>query len=218
MLTRSVRTLAAAVVLALGAPLASAVTPPGPVRPAAPVVAPYVAPTADEAADLAYMREEEKFARDLYLRFAETWGASPFATIANAEQNHMDAMLRLLRKYRLADPAAGNVVGEFADAELQALYSVLLQRGFTSELEALKVGGLVEEVDLLDLEISMAHTTKTDIRAVYSALACGSRNHLRAFAAEVRAITGQAYVAQSMSQVAVDAILAQPWERCGRTW
>lgn len=214
MLTRTLRTMTLAVALAFGAAVPAFAA--GPV--ASPVVAPYVAPTAEEAADMAYMREEEKFSRDLYLRFAEAWDRAPFAAVANAEQNHMDAMLRLLRKYRVADPAAGGLVGEFSDAELQALYTTLLQRGLGGELEALRVGGLVEEADITDLAISMAHTMKADLRAVYGNLACGSRNHLRAFAREIRALTGQSYVAQSMSQAAVDAILAQPWERCGRGW
>ena len=216
MLSKTLRTLTVAVAVALGAPfLASAAGPNGP---GVPVVAPYVAPTADEATDLAYMREEEKFARDLYLRFAQEWETAPFAYIANAEQSHMDAVLRLLRKYRLADPAAGALVGEFSDPELQALYTALLQKGLASELDALLVGGLVEEADLLDLEISAARTTKTDIDSVYANLACGSRNHLRAFAASVKAATGQAYIAQAMPQAAVDAILLKSWERCGRTW
>ncbi|MCM2327217.1 MAG: DUF2202 domain-containing protein [Lysobacter sp.] len=216
MLSRTLRTLTLAVALALGAPLVA--TAAAPYGPGVPVVPPYVAPTAEEAVDLAYMREEEKFARDLYLNFAEAWGETPFAYIANAEQSHMDAMLRLLRKYRLADPAAGNLVGEFGNPDLQVLYTVLLQRGQAGKIDALKVGGLVEEADLVDLGISMSHTMKADLRAAYASLACGSRNHLRAFAAELRAITGQSYVAQSMSQAAVDAVLAQPWERCGRTW
>lgn len=215
MFSNRIRSLAAAVAFALGAPLALAAGPNGP---STPVVVPYVAPTAEEAIDLAYMREEEKFARDLYLAFAEQYPAGPFAYIANAEQNHMDAMLRLLRKYRLADPAAGNAIGEFTDADLQALYSALLQQGYAGELEALRVGGLVEEVDLLDLALSAERTTRTDLDNAYANLACGSRNHLRAFAAEIRALTGQAYVAQSMSQAAVDAILAGSWERCGRPW
>jgi len=216
MFTKTLRSMTLAVAFALGAPfLASAA---GPARPGTPVVVPYVAPTAEEAMDLAYMREEEKFARDLYLNFAEAWGETPFAYIANAEQSHMDAMLRLLRKYRVADPAAGNLVGEFTNPDLQVLYTALLQRGQAGKVDALKVGGLVEEADLVDLGISMSHTMKADLRAAYASLACGSRNHLRAFAAELRAITGQSYVAQSMSQAAVDAIIAQPWERCGRAW
>lgn len=203
--------LAAALAATLALPLAAAAAGRD-----LPVVAPPVAPTADEAADLAYLRGTGKLARDLFLRFAEAWGREPFPAAAIAGQNDMDAVLRMLRKYRVGDPAPGTPVGEFADAELQALYTTLLQRGLVDELAALRVGGLVEEADLTDLAISMAHTMKADLRTAYGNLACGSRNHLRAFAREIRALTGQSYVAQSMSQAAVDAILAQPWERCGR--
>jgi len=213
MFTKTVRTMTVAVALALGAPLLAAAA--GPYGPGVPVVAPYVAPTAEEVIDLTYMREEEKFSRDLYLNFAEVWGSAPFAFIANAEQSHMDAMLRLLRKYRLPDPAAGALVGDFTDVDLRALYNTLLQKGLASELDALMVGGLVEEVDLLDLEISAARATKADIASAYASLACGSRNHLRAFAANIKAQTGQTYAAQTMSQAVVDAILQHSSERCG---
>jgi len=216
MLTKTLRSMTVAVALAIGAPFL--VSAAGPHGPGVPIVAPYVAPTAEEAIDLTYMRQEEKFSRDLYLGLAEAWNTAPFAFIANAEQSHMDAMLRLLLKYRLPDPAAEGLVGEFGDAELQALYTTLLQKGLASEVDALLVGGLVEEVDLLDLEYSLARTANADLQRAYANLACGSRNHLRTFAADVRALTGQAYVAQSMSQPAVDAILQQSWERCGRPW
>lgn len=220
MFARNLRSLTLAVAVALCAPLAAIAA--GPHGPGGgngtgiPVAATYVAPTTEEAIDMTYMREEEKLARDLYLRFGETWGTTPFDAIAGSEQHHMDAMLRLLLKYRLPDPAAGTVVGEFTDPELQGLYAMLLERGLASQVAALHVGGLVEEVDLLDLEVAATRTTQADILKVYGNLACGSRNHLRAFATNIELVTGEAYVAQTMSQAAVDAILAQPREFCGR--
>jgi hypothetical protein len=218
MLNRTLRSISVAVALALGATLAAAAGPnasPGPHGNRGAAV-PYVAPTTEEAADLAFVREVEKLARDLYINLGEKWDSTPFAFIANAEQNHMDAMLNLLLRYRLPDPAATTLLGEFTDPRVGALYASLLERGMSSELEALLTGGFVEEVDLQDLATATARTAKTDILSVYANLACGSRNHLRSFAANARALSGQAYVAQSMSQAAVDAILAQPWERCGQ--
>ncbi|MDD4887687.1 MAG: DUF2202 domain-containing protein, partial [Thiomonas sp.] len=41
--------------------------------------------TAEERADLLLMREEEKIARDVYLRLYEQWGIRPFDNIAGAE-------------------------------------------------------------------------------------------------------------------------------------
>ena len=177
---------------------------------------PYVSPqaTAAEAAELAFMREEEKLARDVYLRLHDAWGIAPFASIAASEQHHMDAVLRLLTRYRVADPAAGNAVGEFSDAGLQALFDALVVRGTASAAAALRVGALVEEVDLDDLAGALARTDKRDVDQVYESLACGSRNHLRAFAGALAVLTGQPYAAQHLPQAAVDAILASPVGEC----
>ena len=219
----SLRTLVAGCALALAGSLPAVAAGPvatGPVatpRLPVPIVTPVVVPaTAAEAADLAFMREEEKVARDLYVAFREAWENPVFAAIATSEQSHMNAMLKLLRKYSLPDPAAGKLLGEFVNEELAALYAGLLERGLASEAQALLVGGLVEEVDIADLKEAIARTTKLDIRLAYENLACGSRNHLRAFARTYTFLTGIPYVAQSMSADEVASILEEAPERCGR--
>lgn len=169
-----------------------------------------------ERQDLSFMREEEKLARDVYLALYEQWGLTPFANIAGSEQRHMDAILTLLRKYRLPDPAAGLVAGEFANAQLQTLYDSLMQQGRLSDVDALLVGGIIEETDIQDLDGALARSDNADIDQVYARLQCGSRNHLRAFARVLEAITGQAYQAQVMDPAVVEAILASPHEFCGR--
>ena len=112
---------------------------------------PYEAPDAVEIASLKFMREEEKVARDLYLAFYETWKLRIFSNIAASEQRHMDAILALLDKYGIADPASDLKPGEFADSDLQDLYDNLLAKGTASQTDALSVGALVEEVDIDDL-------------------------------------------------------------------
>ena len=169
-----------------------------------------------EKQDLTFMREEEKLARDVYLALYEQWGLTPFSNISSSEQQHMDALLQLLKKYRLPDPAAGLVLGEFANKELQALYNSLIEQGTRSDVDALQVGGIIEETDILDLQDALARNDNTDIDTVYGRLQCGSRNHLRAFAGVLKAITEKDYSAQVMAQQDVDAILAAPRERCGR--
>ncbi len=175
----------------------------------------YTAATADEAADMLFMREEEKLARDVYLTLYDAWGLSTFTNIAASEQSHMNAMLLLLEKYRLSDPAAGNLVGEFTDLKLQALYDALLAKGLLSTVDGVMVGGLIEEVDMNDIQAAIDRSTQADIDAVYANLMCGSRNHLRAFAGAFEALTGTAYQAQLLDSAIVDAILAAPMERCG---
>lgn len=176
----------------------------------------YVAPTPVEAEDMLYMREEEKLARDVYLAMNDAWGLVPFSNVAASEQKHMDAMVKLLLKYQLADPAAGNAIGEFTDPVLRDLYERLVDRGLKAPDEALLVGGLIEEVDMIDIQSAIEASTKEDIDAVYESLMCGSRNHLRAFATAYTALTGKAYTAQLLPQAAVEAILAGVSERCGR--
>jgi hypothetical protein len=216
MLKTSLRALTFAVALAFGAPLTAAAAGPAG-NPQRPAVA-YVAPTAQEAADMTFMREEEKLARDLCVAFDEAWGGWPFAKIASAEQQHMNAMLRMLIKYRLPDPAGGMPLGEFTDPDLQKAYTDLLARGLTSPVEALQVGALVEEIDIRDNLSAAAATTKADLDTVYAALTCGSRNHLRSYATAIQATTGTGYVAQALPQAEVDAILAQSMQPCGKPW
>lgn len=163
--------------------------------------------TAAEMNDLAFMREEEKLARDVYLTLHDAWGTPVFANIASSEQQHMDAILSLLRLYKLPDPAAGKLVGEFVNTELQALYNDLVAKGRESALDALQVGGIIEETDIEDLQAAMATSRLSNIDKVYANLLNGSYNHLRAFSRSITALTGQPYEAQVVSQDIVDDIL-----------
>lgn len=164
--------------------------------------------TSQEKKDLIFMREEEKLARDVYLTLYEKWGTPVFASIATSEQQHMDAILNLLNTYKLADPAAGKLVGEFVNIELQGLYDALIARGEKSALDALMVGGIIEETDVEDLLAAMETSRLSKIDSVYQNLLSGSYNHLRAFAKNIVAMTGQPYAAQVVSQDIVDGILA----------
>jgi hypothetical protein len=163
--------------------------------------------TTQEKSDLIFMREEEKLARDVYLTLFEVWGTPVFANIATSEQQHMDAILGLLNTYKLPDPNAGKMVGEFVNAELQALYDALIARGKQSALEALMVGGVIEETDIEDLVAAMETSRLSNIDKVYQNLLNGSYNHLRAFASNIKSLTGQPYVAQVVSQEVVDSVL-----------
>ena len=163
--------------------------------------------TTEEKNDLIFMREEEKLARDVYLTLFDVWGTPVFANIATSEQQHMDAILKLLKTYNLPDPAAGNLVGEFVNTELQVLYDALIARGKQSELKALMVGGVIEETDIEDLNAAMETSRLSNIDKVYQNLLNGSYNHLRAFASNIESLTGQPYVVQVVSQDIVDSIL-----------
>ncbi|MCU0629493.1 MAG: DUF2202 domain-containing protein [Methanoregulaceae archaeon] len=137
--------------------------------------------TEDEKYWLTYMREEEKLARDAYLSLGSKWDIPIFSNIAQSEQTHMDAVKTLLDHYGLPDPAAGKAQGEFTDPVLQKLYDDLIAQGSVSTVEALKVGILIEETDISDLNKAIAATTHNDIKTVYNNLLQGSMNHLNAF-------------------------------------
>lgn len=188
--------------------------------PTTPPVQPTVQPvtttlSADESATLVFMREEERVARDVYLQFDTLWNAPPFAGIAQSEQQHMDAIKLQMDRYGVADISDPTVNGVFANTALQQLYNDLTVKGEATLLAALNVGALIEEVDIADLEDAIAATENVDLQQVYGHLLRGSRNHLRAFVAEIERQGGDAYVAQHLTQDAVDEIVSAPMERGG---
>jgi len=137
--------------------------------------------TEDEKAGLLQMREEEKLARDVYIKMYALYGKRIFSNIIESEQRHMDAVKGLLDRYDLADPATGNDVGVFTDPHIQDLYNELYAKGTLSLKDALEVGVIIEKMDIADLEKLLAETTKRDITRVYENLLAGSYNHLAAF-------------------------------------
>ncbi len=168
-----------------------------------------------EIASILFMREEEKLAHDVYITLYEQWGLNIFQNIANSEQTHTDAVLTLINRFGLQDPVGTNGVGVFANQDLQALYDQLTAQGSESIANALKVGGAIEEIDILDLEESIGATSNTDIITVYESLLKGSRNHLRAFVSTLAQQTGDVYEPGYLSQEAYDAIILADIESGG---
>jgi len=152
---------------------------------ATPVMA-QVAIDPDVAERLAFMREEEKLAHDVYALFAGLYdegtpGSKIFARIADSEARHAAAVLKLLDYYQLVDPAQPGE-GLFLNPELQTLYDTLVAIGEEGKPEALGVGVLIEQKDMTDIveaiELSVAYP---NIVQVYANLLSGSENHLAAF-------------------------------------
>jgi hypothetical protein len=137
--------------------------------------------TAAEADGLIYMREEEKLAHDVYVTLGAQWSLPIFANIAASEQTHTDAVLALLERYGIDDPAAGNGVGVFTTRLCSRLYDRLVAQGSQSLGDALKVGAVIEEIDILDLQSRETVTVQADILQVFDNLEQASTNHLRSF-------------------------------------
>jgi len=170
---------------------------------------------ATETANLVYMREEEKLARDVYITFYQTWSMPVFDNIAASEETHTTQVEDMLEKYRIDDPVVDDTVGVFVDPKLASLYTTLVTQGSASSLAALYVGAAIEEIDMIDLQAAIEASDNADVRLLYENLMSGSRNHLRAYVGQIEDL-GIVYEAQYLSQEEVDAIVDSPVERGSR--
>ncbi|KUH33579.1 hypothetical protein APY94_05125 [Thermococcus celericrescens] len=170
-------------------------------------VLPYQELSEDEIDAILYMAEEEKLARDVYLTLFNETGVQVFDNIARSEQTHMDMVVELIEKYNLTNPIEGLGVGEFRSKEMQNLYDDLVSKGSVGEVEALKVGALVEEIDIKDLQEYLRRTDNEDVKAVFESLMSGSKSHLRAFTGVLSNRYGVAYSPQVLSGDEYQAIV-----------
>jgi len=168
----------------------------------------------EEQMDLSFLREEEKLARDVYLYNYQLYGATIFSNIASSEQTHMDKVLELLELAALEDSMTSNEIGSFENEDLALLYTQLTQQSATSLEEALKVGALIEDLDIADIETMMEHTTNSALLSVYSNLVCGSKNHIRAYSRNIEA-AGESYTPQYISAEYYTLILSETSGGCG---
>ncbi len=162
---------------------------------------------------LVAMREEEKLARDVYLTLGEKWDEPAFG-IAESEKRHLVAMKGLLDRFGIEDPIKDDGRGVFTSERYAKLYTELVERGSVSRVEALRVGALIEEMDLTDLRLAVAQAEDESIKRVLGNLQRATRNHLRAFAAALKA-QGAGYESQYLTQDEFDSIAGSPRERGG---
>lgn len=174
-----------------------------------------------EIDDILFIREEEKLARDVYQTLYQQYSNQIFSNIAQSEQNHMNAMLNLVNIYKLTDPVVDNSIGKFTNQDIANLYTQLTTKVQTSLKDALYVGAYIEELDIVDLKDAIntvkQNSNAQNIISTYENLMCGSRNHLRAFASQIKQSYGE-YKAQILSQQEVDSIINTANERCGATF
>ena len=159
-----------------------------------------------------FIREEEKLAYDVYQAMFDKYGVKIFQNIPNSELSHMEAMLTIITKYQLVDPMDKNPRGVFANADLQSLYNALVSQGNGSILAAYQVGAKIEELDIFDLNKSIAVTNNQDVKLVYDFLNKGSRNHLRSFFKNLTN-AGGTYTPVYITKAEFDAIVTTPTEK-----
>lgn len=167
--------------------------------------------SSQEVEDMVFNREEEKLARDVYSTLYTTWNYGVFNNIVPSEQIHMDSILGLLNKYGIEDPVPEDTIGVYNNSILVDLYADLVAQGQLSLVDALEVGGYIEEMDILDLQIFVANSDHPDVITVYERLMMGSRNHLRAFVGAL-SDEGVTYVPVLMEEAEYQAIVTSPIE------
>jgi hypothetical protein len=187
----------------------------------------------NEATHLAFMREEEKLARDVYTKLGMLYPDSiVFGNIDDSEQRHTDAVKGVMEQHGLEDPNTndnlgvftGDVYGEYFTEK----YNYLIDKASASELDALYIGAFIEELDMMDIgrcpqeivqqdngidnadQCGLVYTDELDIINLYKSLLNGSESHLRGYVRAIEAIVGKGtYSAQVLSQEEVDAILGR---------
>ena len=152
--------------------------------------------TDEQKYTLAYMWNEEKMAKDIYLALNDL---TPHQTLYNiatrSETRHEAAVESLVQKYDINITNLDNyeiryseeelralAPGQFSVPEVQELYDTLYSKGSQSLQDALEVGCMVEVTDVNDLDedIEIAGDAE-DITIVLSFLRSGSYNHYWAF-------------------------------------
>ena len=151
---------------------------------------------------LSYMGNEERLAYDVYNELYRQYGTKQFTNIATkSEYKHITAVQQLVQKYKMNDdinftnvdlPALGYMntpiedmqAGTYDIAKIQKLYDDLIAIGSTSEIDALKVGCMVEVVDITDLDayiILAEQSNASDVIDVFNFLRDGSYTHYWSF-------------------------------------
>ncbi len=171
--------------------------------------------TDQEKSDLIFLRQEEKLAHDVYVYAYQKYGITIFDNISNSEVTHMNAVLTLMEKYNINDPADGMAEGVFENNDLQLLYNQLISKVNLTLIDALEAGATIEDLDISDIKTFYKNTAKVDIVRVYDMLTCGSRNHLRGFTGQLKTLDS-IYSPQFLTLSEYQTILSGSHEQCGR--
>jgi hypothetical protein len=145
---------------------------------------------------LAYMWNEERLAKDIYLAFNTLTPSNTLYNIAtNGESQHVGTVESIIKKYNInilnttdysggysQEALATYNAGEYSLPEITNLYNTLYAKGSLSSQDALEVGCMVEVTDINDLneQIKIAGDAK-DLVIAFENLRNGSYSHYWAF-------------------------------------
>ena len=158
--------------------------------------------TKDDKNAIAYMWNEEKLAKDIYMTLYNLYSDNPSAKVlynisTRSESKHQKMVEYLAQKYDLnitnpptyakhydENELKKYGVGEFSLDEIQNLYNTLYEKGSKSIQDALEVGCVVEVTDVNDLNERIAEANASgalDLVTVFEKLRRVSYNHYWAF-------------------------------------
>lgn len=161
---------------------------------------------------LVFLRNGERLAREVALAFMERYGSHPFYGQAEAERMHGRAVSRLLERYALFDPVAGQPIGVFDDPFWQAEYDFFTDQGALGYVDALLASLEIQEAALVDLRYWYDRgESDVVVMETYRALLMATRNHLRVLNRELESV-GFAYVPIYVSHADYDRIVNTPIE------
>ena len=147
---------------------------------------------------IAFMWNEEKLAKDIYLELNSIYPTQQLENIATrSETKHQALVEELVQRYDLnitnlvdykenysEEELRAFEPGEFGIQAIQDLYDALYSQGSQSQQDALEVGCMVEVTDINDLNENIAiaeDVNASDLIAVFGHLRDGSYNHYWAF-------------------------------------
>ncbi len=132
---------------------------------------------------LAYMYDEERLAKEVYLAIYAKQPVQQLTKIATkAEVRHINAVKDLAVRYGVPTPYQR--AGQYQTSHIQSLYNELYAKGIRSKRDALEVGCMVEVIDVEDLQKYTREAEQAnaqDVVQTYNFLLKGSYNHYWAF-------------------------------------
>jgi hypothetical protein len=142
--------------------------------------------TPQEATTLAYLWEQEKHLRDIFIKGTECSTNPEVANTAMTEQEHMDLLRELLLHYDLEVPVPVEEVGVFVSFTPEVWSGwgwVCLNPSNAANLDPFIFGmaKMYEEIAILHLLEAIDQTNKQRLLDAYNYLLAGACAHLRSF-------------------------------------
>jgi len=129
---------------------------------------------------LSYLREQEWMSADVYNFFLALSPLPVFQNIGMNGLNHSEMVHLLMMRNNLPDPACPHIPGRYTDFSITNHYNKLIERGRSSQDEALLACLSLEEFDLQHVMLFQLRVSNPDVLNLLEILGRGARNHMRA--------------------------------------